>query len=147
MEQWTINERLAPCGLRCDACLARRGGEIELLSRQLRVRLGGFRAMSERFAGMEPAFEDYPAFERMLEHLGQGSCGGCRSGECLLKGCPVQACSLERGVSFCFECGAFPCDRLDTMPFLKERWLAANRKMAGMGPEAYWLRVRDEPRY
>ena len=147
MPEWTIDERLAPCGLRCDACLARLDGEVEFLAKQLRARFGGFMAYHERFAEMDPAFKDYPAFERMLDHLSQGKCSGCRSGQCLLKGCPVQACTAEKGVDFCYLCTEFPCDRLDSMPFLKDRWLAANKHMAETGPEAFWLGIRDKPRY
>jgi hypothetical protein len=147
MPQWTITDRLAPCGLRCDTCLARRDGEIESLAGRLRAKFGGFMAYHERFAGMDPVFADYPAFERMLDHLAQGRCNGCRSGECLLKGCPVQSCSAEKGADFCFACGDFPCHRLDDMPFLRERWLSANRRMAEIGPEAYWEKIKDKPRY
>ena len=142
-----LRELIAPCGLRCDTCLVRRNGRIQTSAAALRERMGGFMACHERFAGMEPVFAEYPAFERVLDLLARGSCAGCRHGGCLFKGCPVQSCAMEKGVVFCFQCDRFPCDRLDTLPFLKERWQRANETMSRIGPEAYFERIRLLPRY
>ncbi|BBD08967.1 DUF3795 domain-containing protein [Desulfovibrio ferrophilus] len=140
-------DQVAPCGLDCGRCLDNPDSAICGLSQRLREELGGFSALAERFAKMDPAFGEYPAFERLLDRLGKGGCTGCRSGNCLLSGCGVKDCVREQGVDFCHECGDFPCNKTMLPPALHERWKQNNERMREMGLEVYLAEARLKPRY
>nr|WP_295001782.1 DUF3795 domain-containing protein [uncultured Methanobrevibacter sp.] len=44
----------------------------------------------------------------------QGTCPGCRAGSHCAAVCPFAPCSVEHGnVSYCFECGEYPCRHYD----------------------------------
>ncbi|MES9996376.1 DUF3795 domain-containing protein [Desulfovibrio aminophilus] len=140
--------RLAPCGLNCGGCLAFSGGPVQEAAQSLIRALGpDFAPYAERFTAMNPVFADYPAFARLLEFLGHGSCGGCRQSGCLFQACGVHACIRDKGLDFCFQCDDFPCDAHGLPPALAERWRTNNERMREEGPEAYWLRIKDTPRY
>ena len=67
--------------------------------------MGSFAEYADRFAAMDPVFEEYAAFDRILRRFAEkAECTGCRTGECLLKGCKVQTCVKDKGVDFCFQC-------------------------------------------
>lgn len=139
--------QVAPCGLDCGRCLDNPTSPICGLAQGLKAELGGFAALADRFAGMDPVFADYPAFERLLERLGRGGCTGCRSGNCLLSSCGVKDCVRGQGVDFCHECGEFPCDKTMLPPMLHERWLRNNERMREVGLETYLTQLRLKPRY
>jgi hypothetical protein len=147
MEHAKLLKIIAPCGLSCAACLSMRDGEIETLSRKLRQRLGGFARFAERFMAMDPAFADYPAFERMLDFFSQAKCDGCRVGGCLHTDCPVHLCVKEKHVDYCHQCQDFPCGKLDDKPWLKVKWEKNNLRLREIGIEAYHLEIKDLPRY
>jgi hypothetical protein len=147
MDRAAIIDMVAPCGLDCRKCLARKGGDIQTLSAALGERLGEFGRYAERFAGYDPAFGGYPQFRTLLDRLAAGTCSGCRAGGCIHPGCAIRPCVLEKGVDFCYECAEFPCDRADAMPELKERWARSNARMREAGPEAYCRELQDRPRY
>lgn len=141
---------LAPCGLRCGDCLAHDQGAIGRLASELSERLGNFRAYAERFAGYDPAFADYPAFERMLTRLAAPTCPGCRASGpngCIHAACAVRPCARAKGVDFCFQCPDFPCDRHGFPAPLADRWRRHNERMAAVGPAAFAEEVRHTPRY
>jgi hypothetical protein len=138
---------VAPCGLYCGKCLAYPESPISRLSRQLREELGGFPAITRRFAAMDPVFDGYDQFQQILDKFAQGGCSGCRSGDCLYRGCRVKRCTLDKKLEFCFQCPDFPCSISEFPPSLKERWEAANRKMGEQGVLAYFEAVKDKPRY
>jgi hypothetical protein len=138
---------VAPCGLYCGKCLAYPESPISLLSRQLRKELGGFAAMAGRFAAMDPVFDGYAQFQQILDKFSLGGCSGCRSGDCLYRGCRVKRCVRERGVEFCFQCTDFPCTNSELPPSVKERWENANRMMAEQGVLSYYKAIKDSPRY
>ncbi len=142
-----IMRRIAPCGLDCGKCLSNPESPISDLSRELLAELGGFGAVAERFAGMEPAFDKYPAFEAVLQHLAGAKCTGCRDGECLLSSCGVKDCVKEHDVDYCFECSEFPCNKTNLPPALHERWKKNNERMKSGGIEAYLEFVKRQPRY
>ncbi|MBU1003638.1 MAG: DUF3795 domain-containing protein [Proteobacteria bacterium] len=139
--------QVAPCGLDCGRCLDNPASPICGLSRRLKGELGGFAALAGRFAGMDPVFKEYQAFDRLLERLGKGGCTGCRSGNCLLTSCGVKDCVRERSVDFCHECGEFPCDRTLLPAVLHERWQRNNERMREVGLEAFLAQTRLKPRY
>ncbi|MFO7596683.1 MAG: DUF3795 domain-containing protein [Desulfocurvibacter africanus] len=138
---------LAPCGLSCEKCLAKDDGAIVVHSRELLCLLTNFERHAERFAGMNPVFAKYPAFLDMTKHLAQGNCKGCRAGECLHKGCRVHSCVKAKGVDFCFQCAEFPCANTGFDPFLHKRWQAMNERMREVGPEGFYAKTKDLPRY
>jgi len=139
---------IAPCGLNCGQCLVYEGGQIRRLSQDLADALGpNFAAYAQRFTGLDPVFENYPAFEKLLSFLAQGTCRTCRQGECLFAPCQVRTCVQERGVDFCFQCPDFPCDRTGLPPAILDRWRRNNELMAEHGVEGFYDRVKDKPRY
>ena len=65
--------------------------------------------------------------------LRNGACAGCmdahKTGDCF-----TRDCVLEKGLAFCGECGAFPCDTIMTRErctVLDKDWLAWKRKQKG----------------
>ena len=140
--------RLAPCGLNCGACLAFSGGPVQEAAQALIRALGpNFAPYAERFTAMNPVFADYPALARLLEFLGHGSCGGCRQSGCLLAHCGVHACVRDKGLNFCYECAEFPCANPGLPEGLRQRWQKNNERLRDEGPEAYYARIKDKPRY
>jgi len=148
MDYAEIVEVIAPCGLNCGRCLAYAGGEIRRLSQELADRLGpNFAAYAQRFTGMDPVFENYPAFEKLLSFLAKGTCPTCRHGECLFLPCQVRTCVQEQEVDFCFQCSDFPCDHTGLPPVILDRWKRNNELMAQHGVEAYYDHIKDKHRY
>ena len=148
MDRTELLERLAPCGLHCGSCLAFEGSDIQRHAKDLQDALGqNFSMYAERFAAMHPVFAQYEAFRGSLEFLASGSCHGCRGAGCIFATCGVHACAGERGVDYCFQCAEFPCDRHGMPPALAERWRGNNERMREMGPEAWYLKIKDKPRY
>jgi len=145
-----IKERLAPCGLYCGGCFAFAGGEIRQLSGRLRGVLGNFGVFAKRFAELmnDPIYASYPEFEKFLEHLAKGSCGGCRNEACkLFASCGVRPCAEVKKVDFCFQCAEFPCDKTGFDAHLHRRHVAINRRMKEIGVEAFYDEVKNLPRY
>ena len=148
MDHSSLLEAVAPCGLRCDNCLASPGGEIHRHAKALSELLGfNFSAYAERLGRMNPVFENYPGFRDLVEFLAAGSCGGCRTGGCLFEGCRIPDCSKEHGVDYCFQCSEFPCDKSGFPLDLEVRWRRNNEKMRDMGVAAYFELIKDKPRY
>ena len=147
MDYSDVLQELAPCGLNCRKCLAYREGDIKRTSAELQRRLGSFDGYAERFAGFLPVFAHYPAFKELLAHFTQADCDGCRSGQCKYPNCGVMSCHKDKGVDFCFQCDAFPCDKTNFDPNLQERWLQIGRRMKEVGVERYYEETKDAPRY
>ena len=144
-----VIEILAPCGLDCKKCVAYSNGAIRKTSMELRDQLGNFEKYAQRYSKFYPVFQDYDAFERMLQYLTEPRCEGCRKGHCLYEGCGVATCDkIESGqFVFCFECAEFPCERPQFHPDLKRRWIKRNTRMKEIGVEAYYGESKDLPRY
>ena len=145
-----IKSRLSPCGLLCGKCFAFVDGEIALLSRQLKHSLGNFDIYAERFVSLlnEPAFSKYPDFKVLLSLLSEPKCKGCRKEKCVLfKSCNVRECSEKRNVDFCFQCDDFPCNNTGLDEHLYKRSVSINQEMKDTGIEAYYVKVKDKPRY
>ena len=144
-----VKERLAPCGLHCGKCFAFHDGEIHEAAVRLRKYLGNFAPYAQRFAvQLDPVFEKYPDFALLLDYLADVSCGGGRIEKCkFYKNCKVRSCSLEKQVDFCCECPEFPCGHTGLDQNLDQRHVAINRRIAEIGPEAYYDDIKDTPRY
>lgn len=151
MEQKTVKERLAPCGLHCGKCFAFRDGDIHAAAIQLREDLGNFEPYAQRFIErLDPVFENYPSFRRMLDYFATAECGGCRKEKCkFYKGCMVRSCASEKNVDFCCECPEFPCPRQHTGldENLYERYVGINKRIAEIGATAYYDEIKDKARY
>ena len=139
--------QLAPCGLSCARCLAFRGGPVQAHAAALLDALRGFEKHADRFTAFDPVFADYRAFQDMTSWFARGHCDGCRSGQCLHGGCRIGRCAADKGVAFCFQCGDFPCDGSGLEEPLRSRWIAMNRRMAEIGPDAFLAEGDLKPRY
>jgi hypothetical protein len=141
--------RLAPCGLHCGKCFAFRDGDIHRLSVELLRNLGNFEPYAKRFeTHLDPVFQNYPAFKAMLDYFAAGDCGGCRREKCkFYKNCKVRSCAEEHSVDFCYKCPEFPCDHTGLDEDLYKRHVRINRRIAEIGPAAYYEEVKDTPRY
>ena len=89
----------APCGLSCFNCVVYQANENEGLRKMISKKLG---------IPVEKAV-----------------CRGCRheDGNCpiLPTECSVYPCVEEKGLTFCFECADFPCDKLHPYVDMAER--------------------------
>lgn len=147
-EEALASSWIAPCGLSCGQCVAYDGGPVNAHAKALKRALGNnFGSYAKRFAGMNAVFEKYDHFEELLNFFGRGSCGGCREKGCLFKECQVPACARERDVTYCYQCGEFPCDRHGMPETLAVRWRANNEKMREIGPFAWYCGCSERPRY
>jgi hypothetical protein len=142
-----ILDVLAPCGLNCAKCMAFIKGDIKKNANEMKRLLGAFDSYARRFNRFTPVFENYPAFNALLDYFAQAGCQGCRKGECLYPNCGVAACYKRKDVDFCFQCGEFPCEKTNFDPNLKERWIKMNTLMREKGVEAYFAETKDLPRY
>jgi len=61
--------------------------------------------------------------------------------------CKVAPCTREKQYDFCFQCEAFPCEKVDFEPGLRKKWLSANERMREIGVEAYFYKARDRSHY
>jgi len=104
MDARTLRDRTAICGIDCFNCDF------------FHTNVDGF------FAGMPP--ERRGAFEARGMTIEKARCLGCRQGGCtILEGpCETKACAEPRGVDFCYECGEFPCRRLQPLAEGAERY-------------------------
>ena len=149
MELKEIIEIIAPCGLDCLKCVAYTNGMIQKTSKELQKLLGNFEGYAQKYSKFYPAFQDYEAFNRMLQYLAEPRCDGCRKGHCLYENCGVATCDkIASGqYAFCFECEEFPCDKSGFHPDLKDRWTKRNHRMGEVGVEPYYEESKDIPRY
>jgi hypothetical protein len=138
---------LAPCGLNCGKCMAYNDGEIRKHSAKLKELLGSFDNYAKRFTKFWPVFENYSQFNSMLEYFAQGSCRGCRSGDCKYPNCGVAECHKKKKTDFCFQCGEFPCDKSNLDENLKARWVKMNMRMKEIGVKKYYVETKNIPRY
>lgn len=147
MEYTEILDFLAPCGLSCQKCLGYTKGEIAFHSKKLQELLGNFDIYAERFSNFLPVFKNYPSFKKLLSHLAEPNCRGCRQGDCKYPNCGVAECYQKKGVDFCFQCNEFPCEKTNFDSHLKARWIQMNHRMKEIGVEAYYEETKDLGRY
>lgn len=147
MDTNTLLDEIAVCGLDCSRCVSRKDGEIQKLSKSLSTALENFEMKALELAAFVPAFQDYDAFLAVLQVLTNGSCEGCRSGQCLNKGCVAKECHKEMGVDFCFQCAEYPCIRNHFNPALERKWKANNEAMKALGLSEFYAQSKKHPRY
>ncbi len=147
MEKKEILKKIAPCGLPCYKCVGFGDGKIKYHSQQLMELLNNFDKYAEKFSNFMPVYKKYPDFKEMLNLFTQGNCEGCREGVCKFQGCGVAPCIKEKDVDFCYECGSFPCDKMDQDSNLKERWMRMNERIKEIGIEEYYEETKTKNRY
>lgn len=147
MEYKDILDILAPCGLNCLKCFAYSEGEIKMFSKKLQELLGSFDRSSERFSAFLPVFKNYPSFKKLLAFFTKSDCRGCRKDTCIRPNCGVITCYQKRGVDFCFQCDAFPCNKTNFDPDFERRWIQINNRMKEIGVESFYQETKDLPRY
>ncbi len=143
-------DRLSPCGLHCGKCFAFVDGDIHTAALSLKENLGNFEPYAARFAQqVDDVFEKYADFKAMLDYFAAISCGGCRKEKCkFYKNCQVRPCALDRKhVDYCCECDEFPCDHSGLDDNLHARSVAINQEIQKIGPEEYYEKIKDKPRY
>lgn len=142
MEKENLLEYVAPCGLLCYACISFKDGPCSQGARDVYTYTDGW---DEFYSANLPKRKrkkyqkESNAYRNTLQFLGGASCPGCRNhppsnkgGWGCREGCAIQACVKERGVDFCAQCDAFPCDKLD------QHCADSNRRIQEIGLEAYF---------
>lgn len=147
MDYQTCATDFGACGLDCSRCVSRQDGEIQQLSRALQKALTNFEAKAPVFAAFVPALAEYSHFSAVLAFLGSGTCGGCRTGQCLTPGCAAKDCHREKGVDFCAQCPEFPCSRNSFDAALEAKWQGIGKRMKAEGVVAYCAASKEAPRY
>mgnify|MGYP003588721067 CR=1 FL=1 len=145
-----IKEAIAPCGLNCEKCFAHVNGNIRKFSLKLKEALGNFEIYAKRFEKLldEPIFKKYPEFKLMLVYFASENCKGCRNEQCkLFTNCGVRRCHQEKGLEFCYQCEAFPCDNTNFDEQLHKTWILVNEKIKASGIESFYEKSRVRPRY
>lgn len=73
-------------------------------------------------------------------------CDGCRSQNVYwyCTKCPVKSCVLEKGYEGCYQCGDFPCDKVDSFPVPegKRHILRAVPEWKRLGTEE-WVKAEE----
>ncbi len=104
----------APCGLACFGCPVC----VDKPSLKTAIMSGAVKLM---------------LFKKFDFKKSNSICRGCRSeeGRCkatgFIESCKVYACSKQKDIDFCFECGDFPCDYLH--PYKNKSFLPHNTKV------------------
>lgn len=142
-----IVERLAPCGIDCQRCVACAHGRVKSLATELRAALQGFERMAPGMSEHAPALAGYDRFAEVLDSFAQAPCPGCRSGGAPLPFCTAPACIKERGVDYCFQCSDYPCEHNAYPEELARRWRLQNDRMREVGVESYYRESLQKPRY
>lgn len=139
---------LSPCGLDCGRCADHKSGEIKHHAAKLRELLNNYGRLAKIKSAVQPAFHNYPDFEKLLDYFSAARCGGCRGPECHCPiECTVKTCHKEQHVDFCFQCSHFPCDKKLFSEALQERWLRNNNRMKEIGVVDYYIEQSKQPRY
>ena len=147
MERTELLNKVAPCGLLCSTCTAAKDGTIKNHSKELLKLLENFDGFAEKFSDYEPRLKNYPKFIDILHMFSDAGCEGCRGGNCMFPGCPVEPCTTQKGIDFCFECETFPCVKMGFDRSLKLKWITANRRMKEVCVQVYFIESKDKSHY
>lgn len=147
MDYNEVINHLAPCGLDCNRCAGFEGGEIKETSTKLLNLLGNYDRLAKIMSANTPAFSNFTEFKEILAFFSKGSCGGCRTQNCLCPvNCGVRSCYKEKGVDFCFQCEEYPCNKQEN-PMLRQRWQQKNDRMKEIGVLQFFEEQSRIPRY
>lgn len=127
-------ELAAYCGLYCGAC-AIKNGQIRNTARALQGMLAayGYAHWAPMLAELVPATKHFPEFKGVLEWLTTQDCEGCPAGGGNPR-CAIRICARERNLRGCWDCAAFPCEKLGESKGAEE----SCRRIREVGLEA-WL--------
>lgn len=125
----------------------RMDGEISSLAGRLSNLLAGFEKAAGFAAAHVPALAGYPQFVGVLDFLSGATCTGCRQGGMPLPFCAARTCAPRKGVSFCFQCGEYPCSRNSFPSHLAASWRRCNDRMKDIGVEAFYDEQLGTARY
>jgi hypothetical protein len=115
--------KIAYCGLDCEGC-----GERTEEKRDRARKLQSFVPEMDLYVQylQDPRYKGWSVFKEVLSAIAEHpDCPTCRHGGGL-PGCEARKCAKERGVTFCYMCSDFPCERLD--PAMVE----ASKRAAGL---------------
>jgi len=103
--------------------------------------------------GIANELEDRDMIRKMSKEWGRNpeelSCHGCKSEETAVfcRDCSMRLCALEKGLEFCFQCEAYPCQALldfrDDDASLHSMVLFNQERIKDMGFEA-WLESEEK---
>ena len=132
------SELVAYCGIYCRLC-DYFTGRIRNSARNL---LDVVKSHGELklFADTAKAF-DFDNFVKGLEWISKeiSPCvGGCKGGGGWEE-CPFRKCSIEKGLTFCYECSDFPCETLKKYP----KHIQELNRIRKLGLEG-WIRKKLE---
>ena len=116
-------ELVSPCGLYCGLCGIRKAASENDV------------VMKEKLAkvyGLKP--EDI-------------TCRGCRAEDNVFmycRVCPIKSCADEKRFEGCYQCGQFPCDKIESFPFAeaKQNILRTVPRWRELGTEA-WIKEEE----
>jgi hypothetical protein len=131
----------------CFAWASAKDGAIRTHSQALLRLLDSFDSFAEQFSEHEPRLKGYADFKQVLLSFSEAGCEGCRGGNCMYPGCSVWPCIQAKGDDFCFECEAFPCEKVGLDSPLGVKWLRANERMKEIGVEAYFNESKATSHY
>ena len=124
------------CGLYCHRC-DWFTGEISDTAKKLLDMLEKYKAVGLLLE--EHGICDVEELKRGLDWISKNAwCTGCKPGGGW-PDCPVRACCVERGLSYCSECGEFPCAKFQEAPF--DKCLGLLKELAELRQEE-WIRRR-----
>ncbi len=92
---------------------------------------------------------DFDEFMKGLEWLAtqEVPCRGCRKGGgwSWWPDCPIRSCCEQQKVEFCYQCSAFPCEKLTEGPLKTrlQRFVNANRQIQERGIN-FWVEKLKE---
>lgn len=107
-----------PCGLMCFTCPGFKDGAIKEHSAALLRLREGYREFLDKRLSEEYRYvlDEHDKYIEKLKKDSNPGCSGCRQidgkGPGCIKDCFIPTCTKERGIDFCAECDAFPCDKI-----------------------------------
>ena len=91
--QMDAQKWIAPCGLNCYTCSGSKNGIIAKHAKTVQKYMKGFASFAPFMAGFNPIYNDYAAFDAILNDLVNTKCEGCQSGHCINEECGIFKCS------------------------------------------------------
>ena len=158
MEKEKLPDYVAPCSLLCYTCMGFKDGPISECAKKLYIYTEGiceFRSAHMSEEQREEWHSFFHEYHDTLKNLSGTSCPGCRNNpvSCsAFEGCVIPACVKERGVDFCAECDAFPCQKARDFFAARDEelsrvWENGSRRLKEVGMDAYFEEKKDISHY